>query len=254
MNEPLPRRKVVLAFFAHPDDAEFFSAGTLARLSDLGWEVHIATATAGDCGSTTLPSEKIAAIRRAEGATAAKKIGAIYHCLEELDAQVIFNKASNRKAIDLFRRIAPSLVLTHPRIDYMLDHEQVHLLARSAAFSYPMPNASSLPLVDGSSVPWLYYSDPLEAIDPYTGELAETTVLVDVSAVNDRKVKMLASHVSQREWLREHHGVDEFVDSMNRQSALRGKQLGVAHAEAFYQHRGQPFPKSDILQDLLGEG
>ncbi|NOZ39777.1 MAG: PIG-L family deacetylase [Planctomycetes bacterium] len=248
-----PERKVVLGFFAHPDDAEFFCAGTLARLADLGWEVHIATAALGDGGSATLPPDEIAAIRLAEGAAAAAIIGASYHCLEERDLQVIFNKSANRKTIDLFRRLAPSLVITHPRHDYMLDHEQVHLLARSAAFAYPVPNGSSLPLVEGSAVPWLYYTDPLAGNDPYTGETVESTVMVDVSTVNDRKVKMLACHASQREWLRSHHGMDEYLDAMNRHSTSRGQQLGVAHAEAFVQHRGHPFPQSDILHTLFGE-
>ena len=246
-------KKTVLGFFAHPDDAELFCAGTLARLADAGWEVHIATATAGDCGSTTLPPEEIASIRRSEGAAAAEVIGATYHCLEERDVQVVFDKETNRKAIDLFRRVAPSLVLTHPRHDYMLDHEQVHLLARSAAFSFPMPNASSLPLIEGSSVPWLYYCDPLDINDPYTGEPAESTVVVDVTSVFDRKVEMLTSHASQREWLREHHGMDEFVESMKRQSSTRGRLLGVDYAESFRQHQGHPFPQSDLLRESLGE-
>lgn len=249
--EATPDRKVALAFFAHPDDAEFLCAGALARLADAGWEIHIATATAGDCGSTSLPPDEIAAIRRGEGAAAAERIGASYHCLEELDVQVIFDKKSNRKAIDLFRRIGPSLVLTHPRHDYMLDHEQVHQLARSAAFSYPIPNASQLPLPPGASVPWLYYSDPIEGTDPYTGRPVEPTLLLDVSDVFERKVEMLACHASQREWLRAHHGLDEYIEAMKRHSAMRGKQLGVDRAEAFVQHAGHPFPQSDLLRNTL---
>ena len=54
----------LLAFAAHPDDAEILCAGTLIRLADAGWKVHIATATAGDCGSMTLPANEIAEIRR----------------------------------------------------------------------------------------------------------------------------------------------------------------------------------------------
>jgi LmbE family N-acetylglucosaminyl deacetylase len=73
--------------------------------------------------------------------------------LEERDVNEFFDKATNLKVIDLLRQIAPSIVFTHPRHDYMLDHEQVHLLARSATFSYPVPNASSLPLQEGSIVP-----------------------------------------------------------------------------------------------------
>ncbi|MFA4016852.1 MAG: hypothetical protein RUDDFDWM_001963, partial [Candidatus Fervidibacterota bacterium] len=41
----MPER--VLAFMAHPDDAEFLCAGTLALLHQIGYEVHIATMTAG---------------------------------------------------------------------------------------------------------------------------------------------------------------------------------------------------------------
>ncbi len=165
----LPKRRVALSLLAHPDDAEFLCAGTLIRLADAGWEVHIATATPGDCGTTTLSAEEIAAIRRSEGAAAAKLIGATYHCLEERDVNVVFEKAANRKAIDLMRRVAPTIVFTHARLDYMLDHEQVHLLARSATFAYAAPNASPLPLVADSAVPWLYYCDPIEGADPYTG-------------------------------------------------------------------------------------
>lgn len=251
--ERLPNRQVALGFFAHPDDAEFLCAGTLARLADAGWEVHIATATAGDCGSTTLPPAEIAEVRRQEGAAAAAMIDARYHCLDELDVHVVFDKQANRKAIDLFRRVGPTLVITHPRHDYMLDHEQVHLLARSAAFSYSIPNASSLPLLDGSSMPWLYYADPIEGNDPYTGMPVEPTLLLDVSDVFDRKVEMLACHASQREWLRAHHGMDEYIEAMKRHSANRGRELGVDHAEAFVQHAGHPYPQTDLLSELLGE-
>ena len=42
-----------LTFLAHPDDAEILCAGTLIRLADAGWEIHVATATPGDCGTMT---------------------------------------------------------------------------------------------------------------------------------------------------------------------------------------------------------
>ena len=252
MKNNLPDRRVVLSFFAHPDDAEILCAGTLIRLADLGWEVHIATATAGDCGSADLPPDQIAQIRRGEARTSAELIGATYHCLDLKDVNVIFDPQSNRLAIDLFRQVAPTLVITHPRSDYMLDHEQVHLLARSAAFSFPIPNASELPLLAGSTIPWLYYCDPVEGNDPYSGTPVKPTVYVDVSDAIDRKIEMLACHASQREWLRSHHGMDEYIDSMKRFGAHRGKELGSEYAEAFVQHRGHAFPQSHILQEILG--
>jgi LmbE family N-acetylglucosaminyl deacetylase len=246
----LPQRRVALTLLAHPDDAEILCAGTLIRLADAGWEVHIATVAAGDCGSMTRPREEIAAIRRKEGIAAAAKIGATYHCLDEPDIQVVFDKATNRKAIELLRRIAPTLLFTHPRHDYMLDHEQVHLLARATAFSYSIPNASETPAIPGSAIPWLYYCDPVEGRDPYTGELVRPTTYVDVSRQIDRKIEMLACHASQRDWLRAHHGMDEYIEAMKRHGAERGRERNFTYAEAFVQHRGHPYPKTDLLAEL----
>lgn len=240
-------RRVALTLLAHPDDAEMQCAGTLIRLADAGWEIHIATVANGDCGSATLPRSQIAAVRLKEGIAAAAKINATYHCLDEPDVKLVVDKLTIQKATDLFRQVAPTLVITHPRHDYMLDHEVVHTLARAAAFSYPIPNASELPLVDGSAIPWLYYCDPIEARDPYTAELVVPTTYVDVSQQIDRKIEMLVCHASQREWLRSHHGMDEYVEAMKRFAAERGRQIGVQYAEAFVQHRGHAFPKDDLL-------
>lgn len=251
MNVLDSQRRVAVAVMAHPDDAEILCMGTLIRLKKADWEVHIVTATAGDCGSNTLPAVEIANIRREEARSAAQMLGANYHCLEEQDVNVFFSRTTNRKAIDLLREVAPSLVFTHPRHDYMLDHEQVHLIARSATFSYPVPNASSIPLHPGSSIPWLYYCDPLDARDPYSNEVVTPTHLVDITSEMPRKIEILACHKSQREWLRSHHGIDEYIDAMKNHSVMRGKELGVSHAEAFVQHLGHAYPRSNILKELL---
>lgn len=245
-----PQRRVALSLLAHPDDAEILCAGTLIRLADAGWEIHIATVASGDCGSMTLSREEIAAVRLQEGINAAAKINATYHTLGEPDIQVVFDKPTNRKTIDLLRRIAPTLLFTHPRHDYMLDHEQVHLLARSTAFSYAIPNASELPLIPGSAIPWLYYCDPVDGHDPYTGKSPTPTTVIDITNQMERKIEMLACHASQRDWLRAHHGMDEYIEAMKRHGAERGRQAGVTYAEAFVQHRGHPFPQIDILAEL----
>jgi LmbE family N-acetylglucosaminyl deacetylase len=248
-----PKRRVAMTLLAHPDDAEILCAGTLIRLADAGWQVHIATVANGDCGSATLGRAEIAAIRRQEGINASAKIGATYHCLEEPDVHVAFDKSTISKTIDLLRRVAPTMLFTHPRHDYMLDHEQTHLLARAAAFSYPIPNASQLPLIDGSAIPWVYYCDPVEGREPYTGEFVPPTTQIDVTEQLDRKIEMLACHASQRDWLRAHHGMDEYIEAMKRYSAERGEQIGVAYAEAFVQHRGHPFPTNDLLAQLFSK-
>jgi LmbE family N-acetylglucosaminyl deacetylase len=244
-------RQVALAFLAHPDDAEILCAGTLARLSLLGgWEIHIATVTAGDCGTTRLSPQNISRIRRDEATAAAKIIGATYHCLEELDIYVAYDAPTVRKAVDLFRHVAPGLVFTHPAGDYMMDHEIVSKLARAASFGFAAPNASSVPLIAGSAVPHFYYCDPIGGTDPLGNPVTPTT-LVDVTVVIDTKTQMLAAHASQREWLREHHGVDEYIEAMHRHGALRGTLIGAKFAEGFVQHRGHAYPGNDVLGKLF---
>src|SRR5581483_12329628 len=120
MSEP---RREALALMAHPDDAELLCAGTLIRLHQLGWQIHIATMTAGDCGTTTLSAAEISEIRRREAQRAAQTLGASYYCLDELDGHVVYDKQTIRRVVALFRSIAPTLVFTHAPRDYMMDHE-----------------------------------------------------------------------------------------------------------------------------------
>ena len=247
---PTEENRRVLALAAHPDDAEFLCAGTLIRLAEIGWEVHVATLTPGDCGTTSETPEAISTRRTGEARRAAALIGAEYHCLDERDGLVVYDKPTLRKAIDLLRRIAPALVFTHAANDYMMDHEMTSLLARAASFIYGAPNASAIPLREGSRVPHLYYCDPVDGVDTL-GRPVEPTTLVDIGGQLQKKTEMLACHASQREWLRAHHGTDEYIDSMQRLAATRGRQAGVDAAEAFVQHRGHAYPRNDLLGELF---
>ena len=244
------RRQVALAFMAHPDDAEFMCAGTLLRLTELGWDVHIATLTAGDCGSTTARPSEIAPRRVAEATRAADLCGATYHCLWEPDGRVVYDRQSIQKSIDLFREIAPTLVITMPLSDYHVDHEVTGRLGRAASFVYAAPNASCRSLIPGSTIPNLYYCDCHDGVDHLGRPVAPTTV-VDVSEQLERKGEMLACHVSQREWLREHNGIDEYLNAMRRFTRFRGEEFGVQAAEGFVQHRGRAFPTTDLLAELF---
>ena len=99
-------------------------------------------------------------------------------------------------------------------------------------------------------MPHLYYCDPVAMMDPL-GNPVEPTTTIDISAQLDRKAEMLACHASQREWLRAHHGMDEYIESMKRHGAERGKLIGVAHAEGFVQHLGHPYPQNNLLTELF---
>jgi LmbE family N-acetylglucosaminyl deacetylase len=245
---------VILSVLAHPDDAEILCAGTLIRLArEKGWQVHIATMTPGDCGSAELPPDRIAAVRRAEGARAAGLIGARYHCLEERDLRIFYADGPLEKVTRLLRQVRPRVVLTHPPSDYMLDHEVTSTLARAATFAAPIPNflaESGLP-PPLEHIPHLYYCDPIEAKDPL-GRPAEAGLRIDVSLVIDTKAEMLAAHASQRDWLLKHHGMDQYLQAMRDFAAQRGREAGVAYAEGFRQHKGHAYPQDDLLGQTLG--
>jgi len=243
---------VALTFLAHPDDAEILCAGTLVRLAEAGWQVHIATATPGDCGTMTQTRWDISAIRTNEAKRAAGVIGATYHCLDERDGLVVYDKPTVQKVIDLFRRVGPALVFTHAQDDYMMDHVEVSKLARAASFVFGAPNVSAFPLLPGSRIPHLYYCDPIEGIDSL-GRPTTPTTTVDVTAQHARKLEMLACHASQREWLRAHHGMDEYLEAVRRHDASRGRLIGRAFAEAFVQHRGHAYPHDDLLTELFAK-
>jgi len=244
---------VALSVLAHPDDAEFLCAGTLIRLRDEGWDVHIASMTPGDCGSAELPPDAIAAIRREEGRRAAALIGATYHCVEERDLLVFLNERSLDRVVRLLREVQPRIVLTHSPADYMLDHEMTSTIVRAAAFGAPAPNvfrdqghASAL-----AQIPYLYYCDPIEGKDPL-GRPIEPAFRIDISAVIEKKAKALAAHASQREWLLKHHGMDHYVQSMRDWGAHQGRPAGVAFAEGFRQHLGHSYPQDNLLGQILG--
>ena len=77
------------------------------------------------------------------------------------------------------------------------------------------------------------------------------TAIIDISAQIETKAQMLSCHESQRSWLMEHHGMDEYIESMRRHAAMRGKPIGVTAAEAFVQHRGHAYPADDLLSKLF---
>ncbi len=244
---------VVLSFLAHPDDAEFLCAGTLIRLKrEHGFDVHIATMTAGDCGSIVHPADEIARIRRAENVHAASQIGGHSWCLDEKDLLVFANERTLEKATRLLRLVRPELILTHSPADYMLDHEQTSAIVRAAAFAAPIPNflpARNLgePL---PKIPHVYYCDAIEGKDVF-GRDIPPGCRIDITRVIDDKAEMLARHASQREWLMKHHGMDQYVQAMRDWCAQRGREKGVAYAEGFRQHLGHSYPQDDVLSKLL---
>ena len=246
---------IALAVLAHPDDAEFLCAGTLLRLAhERGYALHLATMTAGDCGSVDSSPTETARVRRSEARAAATIAGADYTCLEERDLRVMYAEATLEKVVQLFQRVRPNVVFTHSPDDYHLDHEQTSKLVRAAAFAAPIPNFLYHPALKSAAlaaIPTLYYCDPVEGKDVF-GRPIDATVRVDVSAVMETKSRMLACHESQRAWMRHHHGVDSLDEAMRDWTAKQGVIAGVPFAEGFRQHRGHGYPQDCLLARELG--
>lgn len=235
---------------AHPDDCEFLAAGTLALLVEKDWHIHIVTMTPGDCGSMNLGPIETAIVRQDEGKKAAKVIGATYHCLEFGDLKVVFGQETISRALQLTRKIAPSLVITHSLADYHLDHEETAKITRAAAFGFAIPNATTGYIPKGSALPHLYYADPIGGTDIYGTRISPTTY-VDITSIMRTKTQALRAHSSQREWLLKYHGMDQYIESMQQFSAVRGQEIGVKYAESFRQNKGHPYPKYCLLTQQL---
>jgi N-acetylglucosamine malate deacetylase 1 len=251
-----PRPRTAAAILAHPDDAEFLCAGTLLRLqNEQGWQCHIVTMTAGDCGSAEHLPDEIARIRRAEGAAAARVAGMTYHCLEVLDLRVRFCDEQMERVCRILNLIRPDLVITHSPEDYHLDHEETSKLVRASTFAAPIKNYLHRPGHNEThppipAIPHLYYCDPIEGKDQF-GRRIVPAFSIDITSQIDKKSAMLDQHESQRAWLRQHHGVDNLVESMRDWSAQQGAARGLPFAEGFRQHLGHSYPQANLLFELL---
>lgn len=253
------KEKRILAVGAHPDDIEFMCSGTLLLLGEAGFELHVATMTIGDLGTKDRLRPEIAEIRQAEAGSAAERLGAQYHYVGFHDFCIFDGDESNRRVAALLRDVDPWLVITHPPMDYVSDHELTSRLVRNACFSAIIPNYHTInyslakPL---SKVPYLYYAQPAEGTDIY-GQPVVPDFYVDIADQISRKEELLACHDSQRSWLRSYHGMDEYLETMRRWSGEMGKQAtrysdkDIEFAEGFRQHRGHAYPSDNILAELL---
>ncbi len=245
----------ILHIHAHPDDAEIFTGGTLALLAARGHEVTIVSMTPGDCGTKHHWPDEIASIRRKEAANAAAIIGAKYICGEFRDLAVFDDDPSRRRVTAILRQVQPELVLTASPIDYHCDHEATSKLVRDACFAAPAPNYDTAAYGGGKpmeAIPHLYFVDPAEGTDRDCRP-QDPHFVVDITSVLDTKRKMFAAHESQRLWLQEHHGMDDYLSTMEQWSAARGKYVGVGYGEGFRQYKMHPYPTSPLLEELLPE-
>lgn len=245
-----------IAIAAHPDDIEFFMAGTLMRLKEAGYDLHYWNLANGCCGSTQYDRATTANVRREEGMAAAKYLGATFHESICNDLEVFYDQATLAKVASVLREVNPTIVLTHAPIDYMEDHTNVCRLAVTAAFSRGIPNFPvdpPRPHVTGKVT--VYHAQPYSHHEPL-GTRVHPHFYVDVTNLQARKQAMLALHVSQKQWLDESQGHDSYLQAMSDLDADLGVSSGVFDfAEGWRKHLHLGFcgPHDDPLRLALGE-
>ena len=243
--------RTALGLFAHPDDAEFMCAGTLSLLKKAGWDIHIASLANGDKGTTLLSRGEISSIRKEEGKKAASILGGTFHCLDFDDVYILYNRETINKTTGLIRKVRPSIVITGSPNDYMMDHEITSMIVQTACFSSGIKNMD-VTEVPFESIPHLYFCDPMEGLDKF-GNLVQPSMYVNISSEIGTKVKMLSCHASQRNWLLDHHKMDEFTGFVEDLARLRGDEVNLNYAEGFRQCLGHSFPSGNILKEVLGD-
>jgi LmbE family N-acetylglucosaminyl deacetylase len=231
---------IALAIVAHPDDAEFGCAGTLAQWTREGWDVYLAVCTdasgggSDDAADVGLEARKaITATRKAEQRQAAAILGlrdVIF--LDQPDGLLTPSIELRRLLVRLIRAIRPArLVCQSPdrnwRPKYSVPrHHPDHLAAGAAAMAAMYPAAQN---------PWDFPDLLEEGLKPHkVRELfvmgaPEINHAVDISATLDLKLAALRAHDSQV-------GATfaEVEKRIREWATVNGQAYGMAAAEVFH--------------------
>jgi len=245
------------AVVAHPDDVEFMMAGTMVLLRRRGWSLHYMTVANGSCGTTVMGRDEIVAVRTAEAAEAAAKLGATYHPPLVDDLMIYYEPSLVARLCAVVRQVRPSvLLLPHPQ-DYMEDHVNTSRLGVTAAFCRNMRNFVTLPAVEPVlNEVAVYHAMPMGLADPLRRPV-RADFYVDIASAMDEKLGALACHRSQKEWLDASQGYDSYLLTARSMAAAVGKQSGTFdHADGWCRHSHIGFSGSadfDPLREALGD-
>jgi N-acetylglucosamine malate deacetylase 1 len=247
----------VFAVAAHPDDIEFTMAGTLSLLVQAGFQPHMMNLSRSNLDSNELSEAEITRIRLREAQRSAEVIGAVHHAPIADDLMIFYEDRLLRKMTAIVREIRPTIVLLPSLNDYMEDHTNTARLVITACFSRAMKHYRSNPPHEPTDQDVsLYHAQPHLNRDGMR-TLVQPDLFVDITSQIDVKLRMLACHESQRQWLDETQGLDDYLESMRQSSAEVARMSGQAgweYAEGFRQHSHVGFSACDrdLLTEVLG--
>ncbi len=232
-----------MAIGAHPDDIEFYMAGTLLLLKKADYEIHYLNVASGNCGSTQHNSAATRSIRKAEARTAAKILGAHFHGSLTDDLEIFYNLQLLCAVAAVIREVKPK------------DHANTCRLAVTAAFARGMPNFKSAPSRPAADYPvTVYHAMPHGLRDGLRRRILPGA-FVNTSSVHKTKRQALAAHQSQQGWLQLSQGLNSLLLAMEDMSLEVGRMSKrFKHAEGWRRHLHFGFcaVESDPLSQTLG--
>ncbi|MXV60482.1 PIG-L family deacetylase [Natronorubrum sp. JWXQ-INN-674] len=221
----------ILAVVAHPDDADIFCGGTLAKHADQGDDVTIAHLTAGEYGGFETTEDEIAATRKAEATRSAETLGCECTFLGFKDGR-LENTIENRlEIVDTIREYEPDLLITHYEDDMHPDHRVTATLVTDAYYM------ASLPMVETDHEP--HDPDNVYFFGKPTADF-EPDVYIDITGYLEQKTDAIEHHESQVVFLQEHGGIDDeydnLLESVRAKAQVLGTKSGVTAAEGYRRH------------------
>jgi len=224
--------KRALVVFAHPDDAEFGTAGTVATWTRNGGEVAYVCVTDGSAGSNEpgVRRDELAPIREAEQRAACEVLG-VSDCtfLGVPDGMVEVTLDLRRAITRQVRRFRPD-VLVAPDPSRLWDEERRyinhsdHRAVGLACLAVVNPDSSTRPmfpeLLDEGLEPFELHNLWIPTWD------GNVDTFVDITDTIETKIEALRCHKSQiHDW-----PVDEWIRARAKE---RGAPKGLEYAETF---------------------
>src|SRR4051794_16389957 len=182
----------VIAFGAHPDDAEIRCGGCAALWAQMGHKVKFVAATNGDAGHPVQGGAPLARRRRAESDKVAEILGIEYDTLENHDGELMPTLENRMMFIRKIREWKADLVLGPRPNDYHPDHRYTGVLMQDAAYMAAVPALlPTVPALKWNPV-FLNYEDRFQKPTPFKPD-----IVVDISSVWDKKINALDANESQ---------------------------------------------------------
>ncbi len=220
--------EVVLAVYAHPDDADVACAGSLARWAKAGGAVHLVVCTDGGKGTydPDIDPGRLAEERGSELREAAGVVGlASVDVLGYPDGELTDSTEFRRTLVERVRTLRPDVVCGHDPTAVFFGrsyfNHRDHRIAGAALLDAVAP-AAALPHYFPEAGPPHQVATVL-----LTGTL-EPDEWVDVSETIETKVAAVECHRSQ------FAGQEGWAgEAVRRRAAEEGRRAGVACAEGF---------------------